>query len=340
MTSAELRKYDRSDMRSALLSFPDQFRKGLAIGRAVKLGRARANQVVVAGMGGSSFPIDIVNLHLGPLPVKLEVVRDYKIRVPLDGRSLVLVSSFSGSTEETLSALDQATAAGAKVIAITAGRKLGEAAEAAGCPVARIEVDPESFQPRFAYGYFFSIYAGILEKANLLNLKGSGIDQRDAFLGKRIPLLDHSGRRIAEKLVGQIPLVYTSERYAQSVARITKIKFNENSKAPAFWNSFPELNHNEMQGFEFDRHRFHYLFLNDPKDDPRIHKRMAILRRQLRKKGYPVTRYDFCGSNELERAFDGLVLGDWASYYLALLRKKDPTPVDFIEAFKVEMKKR
>jgi glucose/mannose-6-phosphate isomerase len=147
------------------------------------------------------------------------------------------------------------------------------------------------------------------------------------------------GRALATKLIGKIVVYYASERYARSVARINKIKINENSKSPAFWNAIPELTHNEMQGFASESHAFHFVFLQDPTDRPEMRNRFVILGSLLRKRGYPISTFRMPGADDLQRAFAGLLYGDWVSYYLAVFRNIDPTPVDLIDEFKAAMKR-
>lgn len=331
-------KIDRSDMHSILRRFPDQFARGFDIGRAVTI-RGKVDRVVIAGMGGSALPADILDLHCGPLAAPLEICRGYRALGPLGPRTLVFASSFSGNTEETLSVFKQALAAKSKIVAVTTGGKLGAAAAKAGWPVARIPEDPAGFQPRFGTGYFFAIYAGGLSRMGLLSLGSRTLPSLARFLEGRMPSLERAGKRLASKLVGRIPLVYASELYGRSLARITKIKFNENAKVAAFWNAFPELNHNELEGFGNEPHPFHFILFRDFGEDARILRRMAIFGRQLRRQGYPVTVFDLPGETDLQRVYAGLVWGDWVTYYLALRRGIDPAPVPFIEAFKAAMRR-
>ncbi|MBI2190922.1 MAG: bifunctional phosphoglucose/phosphomannose isomerase [Planctomycetes bacterium] len=328
---------DPSGMRFILRRFPEQLARGWSIGRALPSAGPSPDRVVIAGMGGSALPGDLLRQHAGPLAVPLEIARDYRVTGRLTRRTLVFASSFSGNTEETLNVFRQARRAGCRLVAVTTGGKLARVAEEAGCPIARIPEDPARFQPRFASGYFFAIAAGALSRRGLIDVGPRAMAALARFLDARMPFLERAGRRLSARLPGRIPLVYTSERQGPSIGRITKIKFNENAKIPSFWNTFPELNHNEMQGFEYDVHPFHFILIRDPAEDPRILLRMDLFRRFLRRRGYPVSVFMLPGETELERVFSGLLFGDWASYYLAVLRGIDPVPVNFIEAFKRAM---
>ncbi len=337
LTKKKIKELDKSDMDRLIREFPQQFSKGFAIGQSVKV-RGKIDRVIVTGMGGSALPADILDLHLGPLAVPLDVCRDYSPRHTLDKRTLVLASSFSGNTEETLSSYRKANKAGARIVAVTSGGKLKAAAERDGHPVALIPENAESFQPRLASGYFFAIYAGILKSLKLVSVKKATLDGLAAFLDGEMKTIQQQGRALARQLVGNIAVFYTHDPYGRSVARINKIKVNENAKSPAFWNVIPEMNHNEMQGFAFETYPLHFVFVMDPSSSKSVKDRFTILGRKLKKKGYQITEFDMPGKSQLEKAFAGLLYGDWASYFLALMRDIDPTPVDFIEDFKKALK--
>ncbi len=146
-------------------------------------------------------------------------------------------------------------------------------------------------------------------------------------------MLEKRGRVLGRKLAGRIPVVYSSSGWWQ-VARIWKIKFNENSKTPSFWNVFPELNHNEMIGFTNPLAPFSFIFLQDPADHARVKKRMGVMRGLMERKGLPVHEVEMTGRSVLEKMFSTLVLGDWASYHAALESGADPVPVEMVEEFK------
>ena len=143
---------------------------------------------------------------------------------------------------------------------------------------------------------------------------------------------------IAEEIAGKTPVIYGTTRF-KSLAMIWKIMFNENAKTPAFWNFFPELNHNEMIGFTKPQGKFHLIVLRDRDIDPRISKRMEITTNILKKYGTDSTIVDMPEDGMLFRIFATLQIGCWASYYLALKYEIDPTPVEMVEEFKVALTK-
>ena len=143
----------------------------------------------------------------------------------------------------------------------------------------------------------------------------------------------HLTQTLAKKLVGKTPIIYAGTRF-KSIANIWKIKINENAKTPAFWNYFPELNHNEMVGFTNPQAKFFFVMLLDSEDHPQNIKRFAVMKDLMTKKGMEGEIVEVIGNNVFEKVFSALCLGDWTSYYLALEYGIDPTPVDMVEEFK------
>jgi len=147
---------------------------------------------------------------------------------------------------------------------------------------------------------------------------------------------EETGRTIAQKLTGKTPIIYSSAKFA-ALALIWKIKINENAKTPAFYNFYPELNHNEMVGWTLPQGKFHIITLLDPNDHPQNIKRMKITAELLKKKGTKTTLVEMEKSFVLNTIFNTLLLGDWVSYHLALEYGQDPTPVDIVEDLKKKL---
>ena len=148
---------------------------------------------------------------------------------------------------------------------------------------------------------------------------------------------EEQGKKIAEELLGKTPVVYGSTKF-KSLAMIWKIMFNENAKTPAFWNFFPELNHNEMVGFTKPQGKFQLVILRDQNDHPRNLKRIEITTDILKNYGVDSTIVDMPEDGMLYRIFATLQIGCWASYYLALKYEIDPTPVEMVEELKEKLK--
>jgi len=310
-------------MRSALEEIPKQFAEGFALARHA--GFSGASNAVIAGMGGSSLHAEIINELSPELP--LVAHRDYGLPDFADENTLVLATSYSGNTEETIDALREALRRRCKTIVVTNGGRMLEIARRENLQVVQI---PQVIQPRCATGYFFSSTLQVLHNCGL----APDITRQVSELSLLLLDVDvKKAQALAKKLKNKIPVIYASQKFVP-VARISKIKFNENSKVPCFYNAFPELNHNEMVGFTRPLAKFHFLFLQDESDNPRVKKRMQVMKKMMEGKKMPAALLQLKGNGFLEKTFRMLYFFDWVSYFLALEYGVDPSPVEMVERFK------
>jgi glucose/mannose-6-phosphate isomerase len=329
-------RYDSSRMDRVIEGMPAQIETALAEALPLLPG-GPFQRVIIAGMGGSALPAEVLlDAFWDRLRVPLEACRTYELPRWTTGRSLIVSSSFSGNTEETISALGEVGRDG-NVVVITAGGRLAQMAAERGYPLLRIpaEREPPGFQPRSATGYFVTFLARVLEAAGALEGSLAELERLPAFLRSLQvrPAAEETGVWLRER----IPVVYTDQAYVQSVARITKIKFNENSKRPAFFNALPEANHNETIGFTRDLGRFGILYLHDPASHPRVRRRYQVMERVFAEQGIShvsLREWVMPGETRLQKIFGALAFADWCSYTLALLDGVDPTPVPLVERFK------
>jgi glucose/mannose-6-phosphate isomerase len=328
---------DSLQMDRVLRAFPDQLQQGW--NSAARAGaRARGcRRVVVAGMGGSALPAELLLGYLrhqcrSALP--LEILRDYHLPPGVDDATLVIAASFSGNTEETLAAYEEAGARGARRIALGAGGRLLARAREQGGEWAQLEVPWPGFQPRCALGYLFGALLRLLDNAALVRTDPDLLERSAAFLGARQATLQSEGQRLAERCLHRLVLIYTWAPFAAAVARTFKIKLNENAKVLAFWSELPELNHNEFISLAGSEQTSLILLLEPPGCEPRIQRRFEVLREMLVGRQLPVEHIVLAGTTYLENSLWGILLGDWTSYHLALLLGIDPSPVELIEEFK------
>ncbi len=336
-------QYDHCQMTKVIDRLPNQIETAMAQELPV-IPRGDFNQVIISGMGGSALPAEVVLDAFGDsLTVPLSVSRHYALPATADSRSLIIASSFSGSTEESTAAIESFPSGDQNVVVVTTGSRLAEIGNERGYPVIHIPADlePEGFQPRSAVGYMVTYFARILFQAGLL-------PQESIAKLAAVPdfMRGFSSRSEAEDvarwLTDKIPLVYTDERHLMSIARIAKIKFNENSKRPAFFNSLPEANHNEMIGFTKPLVTYGLLYLHDPDSHPRVLERYRVMERVFADQGLDhvhFRRWDIPGETTVEKLFAALGFMERCSYALALLDHYDPTPVDLVERFKKELVK-
>jgi glucose/mannose-6-phosphate isomerase len=341
-------KYDPQGMYDKILGFPQQFREGWEIGKSADLPSIdikSIKNIVVCGLGGSAIGGDLVRSFLTyKISVPFYVCRHYLIPEFVDQFTLCIISSYSGNTEETLAAYDEAKKRGALILAITSNGKLKQMATADGYKVITI---PPGFPPRAALGYSFVPMLTALSRMGFFEDINSDIEAAIAFLEKNVESFamekaNNPAMQAAEKIHGKIPLIYSGQDYIDAVAVRFKGQICENSKQLAFFNFFPEFNHNELVGWglmESMKDKLYAVILKDSADHERVSLRMQIVARIIREKGVKVLEFESSGPNLLARIFSLVQFGDFTSLYLALLNKIDPTPVKVIDYLKGELEK-
>jgi glucose/mannose-6-phosphate isomerase len=325
---------DTEDMESVILQSPSQFAAGLEAAKAVNMPAKPVDRLLVVGMGGSWIPAALVrDTALSSIPISIH--RNYGLPndVKREG-TLVCALSYSGNTEETLSAYEAAREIGVALVGISAGGELEARCNRDGIPFVRIPANPAAMQPRNATGYSVGILVRLL--ANIRASTPSAVESL-LMLGPALQTFMRTarsrGQELAQTLRQSTPVIYASAMFA-TVACVNKIKINENAKTPAFWNFFPELNHNEMIGWTKRHGAFHVVLLRDPSEDHRILHRMDITRELLAHHEVCSSVVPIEGKNLLEKTFTSLLVGDWASYELALALGVDPSPVEMVEELK------
>lgn len=332
---------DPLDFRQMILESPDQFRVGMDLAKDIRFPEhPKCLSLEISGMGGSALPGSIFRIYLsdlahrGLLTDRISIYQNRFYDLPWEaGQSLNVFASYSGNTEETLESFESAIAKKLPSIGISSGGKLAERCHETGTPLIKLPVPFPGFQPRLGTGYFFGALYQVLMNEGLVPDMREEILVEAATLKERALTIEEAGRVLAEKCEGKIPVIYASPQY-KSVAMVWKIKFNENAKTPAFWNFFPELNHNEMIGFTNPKCPFIVIMLRDPNDHPKNLKRFEVTAELLREKGISVEILDIEGESVYYKVFASLLLGDFASYHLALRNGIDPAPVAMVEQLK------
>jgi len=317
-------------MYDAIKNFNEQFAYEPEIINQENLVQKKSFTVV--GMGGSNQAsglikmwnpdIDIITHHHYGLPqIALEELKN----------RLIILSSYSGNTEETIDAFLEAKDKGLAIAVIAVGGKLLELAREQ--KIAYVELPNTGIQPRAALG--FSVKA-------MLALIGEekGLEEITKLAESLRPLdYEEEGKALAERLKGFVPVVYSS--YPDLfIAMIWKIKFNETGKIPSFYHVFSEMNHNEMTGFDIKpstkelSSKFYFIILKDVKDDERVLKRMEVLEKLYKDRGLPVENFELKGDGVWHKIFSVLLVADWASYYIARGYGLDPEQVPMVEEFK------
>ncbi len=303
-------------------------------------------KVVIAGMGGSALAALLTKAWLEEnLRIPLEVVREYELPTYVDESTLVVASSYSGNTEETLACLQQAADLGAQRAVIAAGGQLIEIAE--GEKIAHVKI-PSGLQPRMAVLFNLKallvmlMHFGIVQH-DLLDEVGAAGEWLKAESDKWTPLVPidkNLAKELALQAVGKTPVFYGG-RLTGPAAYKWKISWNENAKNVAFWNVYPEANHNEFIGWSSHpvEKPFAVFDLRSSFEHPRILKRFEISDRLLSGLRPKATVVELAGDTPLKQLLWASILADFVSIYVAVLNGVDPTPVDLVEKLKAEMVK-
>lgn len=299
------------------------------------LKKKKHNAIVVTGLGGSAISADLLlNFLKDDLLLPLTVNRGYNLPKFADENTFVIASSYSGNTEETISVLNQAIEKKCSVVTVSTGGKVGQIAEKNKLPWLKVK---PGYQPRYTLGLSFFSLLKILSEAGLIKDQSEYFSSVKALWKKRGEEFSNENNyamNIAEQLVGFIPVIYSDSEFTSAAGYRLKCQFNENSKLHAFHNVIPEMNHNEIIGWEsFSDKQFNAktLMLLDEDYHPQIKKRFEICA------GLINTEKIFLKSDEENfklRLMDLIFLGDWISYFLALLRGFDPTEIDNINYLK------
>lgn len=333
-------RYDKENALGVVAGLPEQLRHDYPEVPGLPEA-AEIEQIVVAGMGGSAQPGEFIKTWLGDrLPVPLVMVRDYDLPAFVGPETLVVASSYSGNTEETLEALEVALERGAQVVVSASGGKLVEAARAKNLPYFEL---PTGIQPRMAVLYAVRAMVTLLERVGLVEgaleemaAAGTWLEGEMGSWGPEAPTADNAAKQIASELVGHPVVVYAGPVLAFAAMK-WKIAINENAKNIAFYNYFPELNHNEFQGWlNPDKHGLKVVELRSDSDHARVVKRFDVTNRLLSNRFAPIeVRAE--GKTKLEQLVWTIALGEYVATYLAVLNQVDPTPVDLVEKFKKEL---
>jgi glucose/mannose-6-phosphate isomerase len=354
--NGDFSELDKANMIELLEEFPQKMRDALRLGEkftiptdflpaSTSTPTKNFKNIVVLGMGGSAIGGDLLSNYLADeLSIPIVVIRGYDIPKFVDDNSLVFAVSYSGNTEETLSALMKCLEAKARVIALTSGGKLAVLARENNFPVIKVL---EGIQPRAAISYLFFPILKALERLGLTKKKGREIEETFTILkelskeyGAKSPIKNNFAKEVALSLYQHLPLVYGSEGLLEAVAMRWKTQINENSKWPCFWNVFPELDHNEIVGYEIENsinRQVKIIYLQDKEGLLRVEQRREITRKIIQDK---VAEFIVCptkGKGKMARMFSLIFLGDLVSYYLAILNQVDPSPVACIEDLKKEL---
>lgn len=341
------RQYDPEGMLVHLHRMPELCRQAWRITMNFDLPEdyREVSRVVILGMGGSAIGGDLVS-NLVASEAKLPVIihRGYNLPAFIDSQTLVIISSYSGMTEETLSSFEQALETDSKKLVITTGGRLKIIAEARNIPVFSFAYQA---QPRAALPFSFLPILGFLQRLGFIRDKSADVTETVAALEKLsrridegVSLSQNPAKQLASRLYGHLPVIYGAEILSE-VAHRWKTQLNENSKAWAFYEVFPELNHNAVVGYRFPAElagKIVVVLLQSADIPKRIRLRYRVTGRLLERAKVDYQVVEGEGTSRLSQIMSLVLLGDYVSYYLAILNRIDPSPVEAIDYLKEQLK--
>jgi glucose/mannose-6-phosphate isomerase len=345
---SSIKSNDPENMLSHILALPDQLESAWQLGFKPELPSGDGiRQVLIAGMGGSAIGAELLAAYIQPFcRVPLSVHREYGLPAWAEGEhTLVIASSHSGNTEETLSAFSAARERDCRLMAVSTGGALKEQALAANAPLLQFE---HHGQPRSAVGFSFGLLLAAFTRLGLIPDQASALKSASAAMREQMktfipesPVKDNPAKRVAGQIVGRLPVIVGVD-FLTPVARRWKGQFNELAKCWAQYDSLPEFDHNSLAGLDQPDPilpQIMVLFLNSdacPQDD-RL--RVELTRRVMMTEGITTDIINARGAGRLEALWSLVHYGDFAAYYLASLYEVDPTPIPAITSFKAEMQR-
>lgn len=338
-----LKQRDGSDALGVVAHIYEQTALNVEIINSENDGREIA-QVVVAGMGGSALAADIARVALGDeLTVPFEVIRDYTLPLYAGAATLVIVSSFSGNTEETVACMQQALQRGCEVAVITSGGVLHEMALQKGAMLGLIPAESEA---RYGMVYNLRILLRILAEFKVTSdaayvamaALAPWLQRESELWAKNVPTDHNYAKQLALQAVGKVPVFYAGPLMAP-VAYKWKISWNENAKNVAMCNYLPEFSHNEFVGWSGlpVEKPFAVFDLVSELEHPRVLKRFTVTDKLLSGKRPKATVVPIAGDTVLAQLLWGVVLGEFVSVYVAILNNIDPTSVALVDKMKTEL---
>ncbi len=337
-------------MLQVLKDFPSQCIAAKDIADSIKLSGSASDfkNIVFAGVGASAMGGDFLRSYLyRESRIPISVVRNYELPAFVDKDTLLFISSYSGNTEEALFIWEQAKKRDLKPVVLSSGGRLEEMACVGGIPFIRL---PKGFPPRFALGYLSIIPLCILSRLGIIKDQAAHIKaaynvlealERNC-LNPRIAVRDNVAKYAAQKLFNKLTFIYANSIHFDIAVTRLRAQLAENPKAIASGHLFPEMNHNEIAAWQNPKRLFKdcvAVFLRDKDINSRVARRMELTKGILGREGLKVIEIWSRGEDTLSKIFSLISIGDFISYYLALLYGVDPTPVDRISYIKEELSK-
>ncbi|HJN85209.1 MAG TPA: SIS domain-containing protein [Patescibacteria group bacterium] len=345
-------RYDPSNAMNSLETLADQCEQAWHEVKKVDFSKSlkSLDRVVVCGMGGSDLGAYMIkSLFKRDLKVPFEIVHDYSLPEYVNNKTLVIAISYSGSTEEALSALKDARARKAKIAIIAGGKNLEASAKKNNIPAYIFDDSKNNVSraPRMGVGLTLFGLVGIMKQLGYIKLAEkdalAAIDHMRTVEKKWngvVPLGKNATKKLADVLHQKMP-IYVASEHLWGNARIMRNQTHETCKTFAAHFDVPELNHHLMEGLAHpkEKHAMHFVLFPSKLYYTRIQKRYPITKAVIKKNGIDVSVVELEGKTRLAQALEALLFGGYVTFYMAMLNKLDPTPNPFVDFFKEQLKK-
>lgn len=325
-------------MEKYIKEFPQHLIDGVEIARKIKIENIDINQVkniLLCGLGGSGIGATIIKNYASSIaPMHIDIVKDYSIPAYVSEDTLVILCSYSGNTEETLTCLQLALKANAQIIVVTSGGQLLDSAQQLNLDVFQV---PSGFQPRAALAYSIVMLMNIFYQLNLLDEDVNlSLEKISSHLYGQQEQIIEKAQSLSDTLLGKLPIIY-SEGKLEGVAIRWCQQINENSKMPCYHHVIPEMNHNELVALKSFHPQMHYLLLRHNFEYSKNVKRFDFLIDEMNALSIPYTEVVMEGENVLTVMLSLIHLGDWVSFFLSQKQSLDPNKVEIIDRLKQYM---
>lgn len=348
MTLEDIKKVDPKGMYNWIANFPNQIEEAVSIGKQAnfRLNTKGIKNILLTGLGGSAIGGDLLRSYLSTeLEIPFIVNRYYTLPKFVSSRTLVIVSSYSGNTEETISAYKEAIKKRAQILCISTGGEVAKIAQKRRHPWIQI---PPGLSPRAALGFSFFPLLIALTRLGLIKSKEKDIKETVQLLRTKISIYSdpadstNAPLNLAKELKDKLPIIYSPAEFFDTVNIRWRGQIAENSKQLAWGHVLPEMNHNELVGWKVLKDlmkQMHVVFLKDSGTHKRVKTREEITKQIILQYAGAVTEIHSEGKSLLTRLFSLIHLGDWVTLYLSILNNEDPEPVAVIDHLKNELSK-
>jgi glucose/mannose-6-phosphate isomerase len=348
LDEAAIHGIDVSNMRELLVRFPEQVEEAISIGENAKIppNLSTVSSIILTGLGGSAIGGDLLRSYLADeVQIPIIVNRHYFLPEFVEKDSLVIVSSYSGNTEETIAAYHDALRRRARILCISSNGEIERIARSHKNAIIKV---PKGLPPRAALGYSFFPLLVTLIRTGIVRERTRDLRETIGLLREKADVYADSTARsnealnIAKDFVGKLLVVYSTTEHLDSVNLRWRTQLAENAKVLAYGNVLPEMNHNELVGWNVQKRLMKdivVVVLRDADEHSRVQVRLELTTRIVGKYASRVVEAKSEGKSLLARMFSLIHLGDWVSYYLAILNRVDPTPVKVIDYLKAELGK-